>query len=47
MSDNRVNVPDDAVVSEMIKHLPLQKICTITKCFQERFLGQVDARGRL
>ena len=37
MSDNNVNGPDDAVVSEMIKHLPLEKICIITRCFQERF----------
>ena len=27
----------------MIQHLPLEKICTITRCFQERFLGQMDA----
>ena len=35
--------PDDAVVSEMINHLPVEKIYTITRCFQERFLGQMDA----
>ena len=43
MSDNRVNGPDDAVVSEMIKHLPVEKICIIARCFQERFLCQMDA----
>ena len=39
--------PDDAVVSEMIKHLPLErsleKIYIIRRCFHERFLGQMDA----
>ena len=39
VSDNKVDGPD-AVVSEMIKHLPLEKIFIITRCFQERFLGQ-------
>ena len=34
---------EDAVVSEMIKQLPLEKISTITKCFQERFMGQMEA----
>ena len=33
----------DAVVSEMIKQLSLEKINTITKCFQERFMGQMEA----
>ena len=43
MSDIKVNRPEDAVVSEMIKQLPLEKICTITRCFQERFMGQMEA----
>ena len=34
-----VNGPEDAVVSEMIKQLPLEKIFTITRCFQELFKG--------
>ena len=43
MSDNKVNGPaEDAVVSEMIKQLLLEKIYTITKCFQERFMGQME-----
>ena len=33
MCDNKVNGPDDAVASEMIKHLPSEKIYTITRCF--------------
>ena len=43
MCDNKVNGLEDAIVSEMIKQLPLEKIYTITKCFQERFLGQMEA----
>ena len=43
MSENKVNGPEDALVSEMIKQLPLEKICTLTKCFQERFMGQMEA----
>ena len=43
MSDDKVNGPDDAVVSEMTKHLPLEKLYIITRCFQERFLDQMDA----
>ena len=31
--------PEDAVVSEMIKILPLEKIYTIARCFQARFYG--------
>ena len=45
MSDNKINGPDDAVVSEMITHLPLEKILIITKCFQEHFLEQMVAPG--
>ena len=43
MSENKVNGLGDAVVSEMIKQLPLDKIYTITRCFQERFMGQLEA----
>ena len=43
MSDNKVNGPEDTVVSEMIKQLLLEKIYTITKFFQERFMGQMEA----
>ena len=43
MADNKVNGPDDAVVSEMIKQLPWEKIYTITRWFQERFMGQMEA----
>ena len=38
-----VHGPEDAVVSEMIKQLPLEKIYTITRCFQERFMHQMEA----
>ena len=43
LSDDKVNGPDDAVVSEMTKQLPSEKFYIITRCFQERFLGQTDA----
>ena len=43
MCCNKVNGPEDAVVSEMIKQLPLEKVYVSTKCFQERFLGQMEA----
>ena len=42
MSDNKVNGPEDTVVSEIIKQLPLEKIYIITRCFQERFMGQME-----
>ena len=45
MSDNEVNGPEDAVVSEMIKQLLQEKMYIITKCFQERFMGLTDARS--
>ena len=41
--DNEVNGPEDAVVSDMIKQLPQEKIYIIRKCFQERFMGQTEA----
>ena len=34
MSDNRVSGPEDTVVSEMMKLLPVEKFYTFTKCFQ-------------
>ena len=43
MSENKVNGPGDAVVSKMIKRLPLEKIHIITMCFQERLMDQMDA----
>ena len=33
MSDNRISGPEDAMVSEMVKILPLEKFCTTTRCF--------------
>ena len=48
LSENKVYGPEDAIVSEMIKRLPMEKIYTITRCFQERFMGimEFQARGR-
>ena len=43
LSDNKVNGPEDAVVSEMIKILPLEKICTVAMFSKTAFLGQMDA----
>ena len=43
LSDNKVNGPEDAIVSEMIKRLPVEKISTIARCFQERFLGLMES----
>ena len=43
MSENNVNGPEDAMVSEMIKQLPLKKTYTIWKCFQERFMDQMES----
>ena len=43
LCDNKVNGPEDAVVREMIKILPLDKIYTIARFFQDRFVGQMDA----
>ena len=46
MSDNKVNGPEDAVVSWMIKQLPpLEKIYIITRCVQKRFKGLMEAPG--
>ena len=48
MSDNKVNGPEDAIVSEIIKRLPMEKIYIIARCSQERFLGltNLQALGR-
>ena len=43
LSKNKVNGPEDAIVSEMIKRLPMDKIYIKTKCFQERFLGRMES----
>ena len=42
LSDNKVNGQEYTFVSEMIKRLPMEKIYTITTCFQERFMGMMD-----
>ena len=39
LSDNKVTGPEDAVVSEMVKILLLEKICMIARYFQDRFMG--------
>ena len=44
VSDNRVNGPEDAVVSEMIKQLPQEKIYIITRCYRP---GQRCLQARL
>ena len=38
LSDNEVSGPEDALVSEMIKILLLEKIFTIARCFQDRLM---------
>ena len=43
MSDNKISGPKDAMVSEMVKILPLENFYTTTKCFQERFVGPMNA----
>ena len=43
LSENKVNGPEDAIVSVMIKRLPMDKIYIKTKCFQERFLGRMES----
>ena len=43
LSDNKVNGPEDAIVCEMIKKLPMEKIYTIARCFQERFMGLMES----
>ena len=43
LSDNKANGPEDAIVSEMIKRLPMEKIYTITRCFQESFTTLMES----
>ena len=43
LSNNKVSVPADAVVSEMIKALPLEEVHVVAKCFQQRFMGAMEA----
>ena len=43
LSENKVNGPEDAIVREIIKRSPMEKIYTKTKCFQERFLGRMGS----
>ena len=43
MNDNKISGSKDAMVSEMVKILPLEKFHTTTRCFQERFVGQMNA----
>ena len=43
MADNSVNGLEGRVVSEMIKQCLLEKISIITRCFQECFMGLMEA----
>ena len=43
LSDNKVNGPEDAIESEMIKKLPMERIFTKAMCFQERFMGWMES----
>ena len=43
LTDNKVNGPENTIVSEMIKKLPMESIYTIATCFQERFMGQMES----
>ena len=43
LSENKVNRPEDAIVSEMIKKLPMEKIYTFMRWFQERFMGMMES----
>ena len=45
LSDNKVNGPEDAIMSEMIKKLPMEKICTVARCFQGRFMDQMEPQS--
>ena len=45
-SDNKVIGPEDAIVSEMVKKLPME-IYTIAMCFQERFMGLMESLNSL
>ena len=44
MAENKVNVPEDSIVSDMIQKLPQGKIYEITRCFQERFMARGGAK---
>ena len=41
--EKKVNGPEDAVVSEMIKQFFREKICIIAGCYRERPVGQTEA----
>ena len=43
LSDNKVSGISDAMVSEMIKALPFEKTYVVENCFQERFMGSMEA----
>ena len=43
MQDNKVSGPEDNMVSEMIKQLPLRFFYMSAKSFQERFMGREKA----
>ena len=43
LSEGKVNGPEDVIVSEMIKKLPMEKIYIIARCFQERFVDQMES----
>ena len=51
VSQNKVNGPEDAMVSETIKQFLQEKMYEITRCFQDRFVGlgwkMTPVRGRL
>ena len=43
MAEERVNGPEDSIVSEMVKQVPQENMYEITRCFQVRFLGLEEA----
>ena len=43
LSNNKFCGPADVVLSEMIKAITLEQIYVITRCFQQRFMGIVEA----
>ena len=43
LSEHKINGPEDVAVSDVIKRLPIEKIYTVTMCFQERILGLVES----
>ena len=42
-SENKVNGPEDSIVSEIIKQFPQKKICETVTCFRDRFVELDDA----